>query len=89
MSDNPRPDHLGPIHYRVRAGGSLHATIRIRAQGNAAVLGRLAEGESWHGTPVVGQSIYVTRMGSSNVWVRSEDHRFVSMIALEEVQEES
>lgn len=78
--DNPRPEHLGVLRYRVRADATLHATIRASPHQGGHVLGRLAAGEDWHGTPIVGQSI-----DGNTVWIRSEDFRFVFLGALEEV----
>lgn len=82
--DNPRPTHLGLVHYRVRADATLHATIRASPHQGGHVLGRLAAGEDWHGTPIVGQMV-----DGGNVWVRSEDFRFVFLGALEQVQDEA
>lgn len=89
MNDNPRPDHLGSVHYRVKndAAAISHATIRAAPHGHAAVLGRLHPGDEWHGTPQVGQQIFIAGVGGNNVWVRSADFRYVFLGALEEVEE--
>lgn len=87
LGDNPRPSHPGTTHYRVKDGVTLGATIRTAPRTNAAVLGRLKAGDDWRGALVQGQLVFVKGFGSSNMWARSDDARFVWSGLLEQVKE--
>ena len=74
-------------HYHVKAQATAGAVIRAAAYQQAAKLGSLPAGAAWDGVGVPGQQLYVLGFGSSNLWVRSQDSRFVWSGLLEEVQE--
>lgn len=86
--DNPRPPHAGPKHYRVKWAATIGATIRADSRTNAPVLGRLKAGEDFWGEPVTAKkSTTVYGFGSSSIWIRSEDMRFIWSGLLDEVKE--
>jgi len=72
-------------HYRVKQSVTSVAKVRSAPRQNGAVLDTLGAGDDWWGEAVPGQTILVTGFGSSNLWVRSADQRFVWLGLLEKV----
>lgn len=87
LGDGERPAHPGLTHYRVRRDVTGGATIRMAPHKAGGIMGRLHAGDSWHGTEIVGQRMYVTGFGSSDRWVCSDDQRHVWLGLLEKVKE--
>jgi hypothetical protein len=86
-SSQPPPDK--PLHsYRVKASCTGGASIRAYPRVNAAILGRLHAGDAWEGEEIeASTATYVKGFGSSKVWVRSMDMRWVWSGLLERVRE--
>jgi hypothetical protein len=78
-----------PLHtYRVKREVTGGASIRAFPRTNAAILGRLHAGDSWVGEAYAAKTAtFVQGFGSSKVWVRSLDMRYVWSGLLEEVHE--
>jgi len=72
-------------HYRVRQGVTSGAKVRAAARQNGAVLDMLKAGADFYGESVVGQQIFLTGFGRSNLWVRSAAHTYVWSGLLEKV----
>jgi len=78
-----------PVHsYRVLSRATGGASIRAYPRVSAAILGRLHAGDAWEGEEIEAQSsTYVKGFGSSKVWIKSLDQRFVFSLLLERVKE--
>lgn len=72
--------------YTVKAAATAGATIRALPTQQAASLGKLQPGARWAGVAVPGQQLFVLGFGSSNLWVRSADGRYVWSGLLQEVR---
>jgi N-acetyl-anhydromuramyl-L-alanine amidase AmpD len=72
-------------HYQVLRRATAGAVIRSGPRQNAARLGSLPPGAAWTGVAVPGQQLYVLGVGSSNLWVRDSQARFVWAGLLDEV----
>jgi hypothetical protein len=74
-------------HYRVRADVTTTVRIRSAARTNASVLGELRAGDDWWGEAFTAKVVTTVKgFGSSKVWVRSADMRFVWANLLQEVK---
>jgi len=84
--DNPRPEHPGLNHYKVKLSATGGVTIRAAARTNAAILGSLHAGDDWWGEEIPGQLVTRLGFGSTSQWVRSDDMRHVWLGLLEKVR---
>lgn len=85
--DSQPPQLPRDRHYKVKATVSSAAIVRAEARKDGAILTRLHAGEDWYGIPVEGMATTVKGFGTSKVWIRSTDHKFVWAGLLEEVKE--
>jgi N-acetyl-anhydromuramyl-L-alanine amidase AmpD len=84
---SPQPGAPSPLtHYRVRQSVTSVAVIRAYPRVNGAVLGSLRAGQDWYGEAIEAKtSTFVKGFGSSRVWVRDAQMRFVWSGLLEKV----